>query len=77
MLMSLQQAIENPFACEERQLKNWLSTLSEYLNRDTYMQVKQICLMGNCICPACGEKMALGAENFCDKCGQKIIRNTQ
>lgn len=72
MIMTLQQAIENPLDCEERQLKNWLTVLSEYLNRDTDMQVQQMCLMGNSICPACGEKMALSVENFCDKCGQKI-----
>lgn len=77
MIMNLQQAIENPLACEERQLKNWLSTLAEYLDRDTGMQVKQMTLMGNCICPACGERMALAVENFCDKCGQKIICNTK
>ena len=52
MLMNLQQAIENPLACEERQLKNWLSTLNEYYKRDTDMQVKQMCLAGNSICPA-------------------------
>lgn len=77
MIMNLQQAIENPLACEERQLKNWLTVLSKYLDRDTDMQVKQICLDGCYICPACGERMALAVESFCDKCGQKIIYNTQ
>lgn len=77
MIMNLQQAIENPLACEERQLKNWLSTLVEYLDRDTGIPVKQMTLMGNYICPACGERMALTVESFCDKCGQKIIFNTQ
>ena len=70
--MNLQQAIENPLACEEKQLKNWLSVLSEYIDRDTAMQVKQMILTGNCICPACGDVMALSVKNFCDKCGHKI-----
>lgn len=72
MIMNLQQAIENPLACEEKQLKNWLSMLSEYIDRDTDMQVIQTNLMGNCICPACGNAMALSVKDFCDKCGQKI-----
>lgn len=72
MLMNLQQAIENPLACEEKQLKNWLSTLNEYYKRDTDMRVKQMCLAGNSICPSCNKRMALGVKNFCDKCGQKI-----
>lgn len=73
MIMTLQQAIENPLDCKEWQLKNWLTTLSEYLDRDTDMQVEEMCLTGQIICPVCGERMALGATNFCDKCGQKII----
>ena len=71
-MLSLTEAIERPYDCEERQLRNWLIMLSEYLERDTDMQVEEICLLGNSICPACGERMALGVENFCDKCGQKI-----
>ena len=71
-LMNLQQAIESPLACEERQLKNWLTMLSEYIKRDTDMKATKICLAGNFICPACGKKMALDVENFCDRCGQKI-----
>ena len=72
MILSLQEAINRPLDCEEQQLKNWLITLNEYFERDTDMQVEEICLLGNSICPACGERMALGVENFCDKCGQKI-----
>jgi hypothetical protein len=71
-MLSLTEAIERPYDCEERQLRNWLIMLSEYLERDTDIQVEEICLLGNSICPACGERMALGVENFCDKCGQKI-----
>ena len=33
MLMTLEQAKENPLGCEEFQLKNWLSQLDEYLKR--------------------------------------------
>ena len=72
MIMNLQQAKENPLDCEEWQLKNWLTVLSKYLDRDTDMQVEKMCLDGRSICPACGEHMALCVENFCDKCGQKI-----
>ena len=39
MLMTLQQAIENPLYCEEWQLKNWLNALNEYYDRDTGMVV--------------------------------------
>ena len=73
-ITTLEQAIKNPFACKEKQLKNWLSMLSEYIDRDTDMQVTQGCLNGKLICPACGEHMALAVESFCDKCGQKIKR---
>lgn len=72
MLMNLQEAIKHPLLCEEWQLKNWLTTLNKYFKRDTDMIVKEGCLDGRYICPACGEHMALAVENFCDKCGQKI-----
>ena len=73
MIINLQDAINDPFECGESQLRNWLKMLNEYIKRDTDMQVKELCLTGQKICPACGERMALGVENFCDKCGQKII----
>lgn len=72
MIINLQGAINDPFECGETQLRNWLKMLNEYIKRDTDMQVKELCLTGQKICPACGERMALGVENFCDKCGQKI-----
>ena len=72
MIKTLQDAINDPFECGETQLRNWLKMLNEYIKRDTDKQVEQVCLTGNYICPACEEKMALGVENFCDKCGQKI-----
>lgn len=72
MLLNLQQAIDNPFACEEYQLSNWLCMLSEYLERDTDMDVKYTSLDGRRECPSCKAKMALGVKNFCDKCGHKI-----
>lgn len=72
MIINLQDAINDPFECGESQLRNWLKMLNEYIKRDTDMQVKELCLTGQKICPACGERMALGVENFCDKCGQKI-----
>ena len=72
MIMTLQQAIENPLCCEDWQLKNWLNALNKYYNRDTGMAVKEECLDGRSICPACGKHMALAVESFCDKCGQKI-----
>ena len=76
MLMTLEQAIQNPLDCEEKQLKNWLTTLKEYIDRDTDMNVELMCLTGQSVCPYCGENMALGVENFCDKCGKKITYNT-
>ena len=72
MLMSLQQAKENPLECEEFQLKNWLSQLDEYLKRDAEMKVVRQALNGKCVCPACGKLMALEVKEFCDNCGQKI-----
>ena len=76
MIKTLQDAINDPFDCGEKQLRNWLKMLNEYIKRDTDMQITQGCLNGKLICPACGEHMALDVESFCDKCGQKIIRNT-
>ena len=72
MLMTLQQAKENPFMCEEKQLKNWLSQLDEYLKRDTEMKVVKQSLNGRCVCPVCKELMAINVKEFCDRCGQKI-----
>ena len=72
MLLNLQQAITNPLACEEWQLRNWLTQLNEYIKKDTEIQVNQLCLSGNFICPHCNEKMALDVKYFCDKCGQRI-----
>lgn len=72
MILTLQQAIHNPLSCEEWQLKNWLMTLNEYIKKDTDVNVQHLCLTGRYYCPVCGELMALGSENYCDKCGQKI-----
>ena len=72
MLMTLEQAKENPLDCEEFQLKNWLSQLDEYLKRDTEMKVVKQSLSGQCVCPACEKLMAINVKEFCDKCGQKI-----
>ena len=73
-MKTLQDAINDPFECGENQLRNWLKMLNEYIKRDTDMKVQQMCLTGQLICPACNEHISLGAENFCDKCGQKIKR---
>lgn len=72
MLMTLEQAKENPLDCEEFQLKNWLSQLDKYLKRDTEMKVVKQSLSGQCVCPACRKLMAINAKEFCDRCGQKI-----
>ncbi len=78
--MTLDEAIKH---CEEksdctecgmeyRQLRNWLKMAQKYISRDTPKMVKNGCLVGNYICPSCGELMALAVENYCDKCGQAI-----
>ena len=72
MLMTLEQAKENPLDCEEFQLKNWLSQLNEYLKRDTEMKIVKQAFNGQYECPACEKLMATNAKEFCDKCGQKI-----
>jgi len=82
-MMTIEEAIEH---CEEKtdctecglehwQLGNWLKTLKEYIEKDIPKQVTQGCLTGKCICPRCGERMALGVKNYCDICGQAIRLN--
>ena len=77
MILTLQEAINNPQDCEDWQIRNWLKQLNEYIRRDSELVVQKMCLDGRRICPACGEAMALGVENFCDKCGQRILRNVR
>lgn len=72
MIMILDDAINNPLECEEFQLKNWLSLLSKYIERDTPMTVENTSLSGKRECPSCKKLMALGVKNFCDRCGQNI-----
>lgn len=72
MLMTLQEAIENPLGAEEFQLRNWLKQLDEYIKRDTPQKIEKTSLGGRDKCPNCGELMALRAKNFCDKCGHRV-----
>jgi len=73
-LITLEEAIKKPMECEEFQLKNWLNMLSEYIKRDTPMKIEKGVLSGKMVCPNCQKLMALRAENYCDKCGQKLTK---
>lgn len=75
--MTLEEIIKkyedlSDFDIEYLQITNCLKSLKEYCDKDTPKLVEQTCLDGRSICPQCGEHMALGVENFCDKCGQNL-----
>lgn len=82
-MMNLDEAIsycEEKIDCTEcgkkyKQLRNWLKMLQKYISKDIPQPVKKISLSGRCLCPVCGELMAINAKHFCDNCGQAIKLN--
>ena len=78
-MLELNDAIKNyenlsPYDDEYLQLSNWLKSLKEYIKKDTPMQVIKGNFCGNLICPNCNGIMALGVKNYCDICGQLLIK---
>lgn len=67
------EELSNSSDFEDKQLHNWLSQLKEYFDRDTPMEVINMNLSGECVCPKCNNHMKLGVRSgFCNECGQAI-----